>query len=479
MRKFIPLLTLLLTLILVPLVTAQAGIQAIIPISSDPYTNADSQHKTQVEPDNFAFGNTVVAAFQTGRYFDGGASNTGWATSLDGGNTYAFGFLPGTTPFSTPPGPYQRLSDPSVAYDASHNVWLIASLAIKSSTNEVIVSRSTDGGLTWGNPVVVSASASNFYDKEWIACDNYATSAYYGHCYVTWDDANLGGVVYMSTSTNGGQTWSAKASPRGGASGLGGQPVIQPSGRVIVPASTGNSLFSFFSLNGGGSWGRTYSISSQTSHTVAGALRASTFLPSVAIDNGGKVFVAWADCRFRTGCAANDIVVSTSTTGRTWSSVVRIPIDPVTSGIDHFVPGLAATGSGATARLALTYYYYANANCTVATCQLYVGFISSADGGATWSVPQTLGGPMTLSWIANTSQGRMVGDYISTTFVGNTAVPVFSLASAPIGSTFQQAAWASTHPVLASQAYPLAVTNDPVLSTHGDAIPLTQPIRIP
>ncbi|HZT99005.1 MAG TPA: hypothetical protein VFA10_05060, partial [Ktedonobacteraceae bacterium] len=36
----------------------------IVQISSDPFTNADSQHKTEVEPDTFAFGNTIVSAFQ-------------------------------------------------------------------------------------------------------------------------------------------------------------------------------------------------------------------------------------------------------------------------------------------------------------------------------------------------------------------------------------------------------------------------------
>src|SRR6185437_5850831 len=35
-------------------------------LSVDPYANRDSQHETAVEPDNFAFGNTVVAAYQLG-----------------------------------------------------------------------------------------------------------------------------------------------------------------------------------------------------------------------------------------------------------------------------------------------------------------------------------------------------------------------------------------------------------------------------
>jgi len=32
-----------------------------------------SQHGTEVEPDTFAFGSTIVAAFRVGRSFDGGA----------------------------------------------------------------------------------------------------------------------------------------------------------------------------------------------------------------------------------------------------------------------------------------------------------------------------------------------------------------------------------------------------------------------
>src|SRR3989441_10982952 len=66
-------------------------------ISSDPFTNPDSNHKTQVEPDTFAFGNTIVSAFQSGRFFDGGASDIGFATSTNGGATWTHGFLPNAT----------------------------------------------------------------------------------------------------------------------------------------------------------------------------------------------------------------------------------------------------------------------------------------------------------------------------------------------------------------------------------------------
>ena len=121
---------------------------SITQISSDPYTNTTSQHQTQVEPDTYAFGSTIVSAFQSGRFTDGGSSNIGWATSTNGGSSWTHGFLPGITKIVNPANPYDRVSDPSVAYDAMHNVWLISSLAITTGTGSVvgaavIVSRST------------------------------------------------------------------------------------------------------------------------------------------------------------------------------------------------------------------------------------------------------------------------------------------------------------------------------------------------
>ena len=78
----------------------------------------------------------------------------------------------------------------------------------------------------------------------------------------------------------------------------------------------------------------------------------------------------------------------------TVSPVVRIPIDPTTSGIDHFIPGLAVDRStgGATTRLGLTYHYYPVSNCGQ-NCQLRVGFISSTNGGTTGAPPRTSPAP--------------------------------------------------------------------------------------
>ena len=63
-------------LVLVAGTTASAAV-SLTRVSVDPYTDAQAQHRTEVEPDTFAFGSTIVSAFQVGRVFGGGASNIG------------------------------------------------------------------------------------------------------------------------------------------------------------------------------------------------------------------------------------------------------------------------------------------------------------------------------------------------------------------------------------------------------------------
>jgi hypothetical protein len=132
-----------------------AGSIALTQVSADPFTNTTSQHATEVEPDTFANGSTVVAAYQVGRFFNGGGSDIGYARSTNGGATWTTSsFVPGLTydsgAFADQSSPFERVSDASVAYDARHAVWLISSIPILPSVvvPTVDVSRSTNDGRT-------------------------------------------------------------------------------------------------------------------------------------------------------------------------------------------------------------------------------------------------------------------------------------------------------------------------------------------
>ena len=450
-------------------------------ISQDPYQDPVGQHATQVEPDTFAWGTTVVATFQTGRIFNGGASNIGWATSTDGGSSWRRGFLPSLTTASEPPGVVPRASDPAVAYDAVHGVWLISSLTVGVTFGGapqalgVVVQRSTDG-FTWSAPVPVTSGQGP--DKNWIVCDNGTASPFRGRCYVSWSRSQ---VIVTSTSSDGGLTWGAPVAGVGSPKGVGVQPIVQPNGTLILPfLDDGDTLAALVSTNGGASFGGKRVIADVQFTPISGF--RSPPLPSAEVDGVGRVFVAWSDCRFRPACAANDIVFSASTDGTAWTPPARIPTSTLSGRGSAMVPGLGVdpTTAGASARLALTSYEVVDPACQGDTCALAVVVTTSTDAGVTWSAPQALSPqPIPLAWVANTNQGRMVGDYISTSFVGGQAVAVFALAAPPHTGVFDEAMYAALVQVAAEPATPTATasptTRPPTSTATPTASPTTRP----
>src|SRR4051794_32660570 len=144
---------------------AMAGAATTTTISTDPFTQATcaasalTNHHTEVEPDTFSNGSTIVAAFQVGRIYDGGACAIGFATSTNNGSSWTSGLLPGITKYAGG-GRNDRATDASVAYDARHGVWLVSSLTLLEAGgvhgNAVVTSRSTDGGLTWSAPFMTA-----------------------------------------------------------------------------------------------------------------------------------------------------------------------------------------------------------------------------------------------------------------------------------------------------------------------------------
>jgi hypothetical protein len=407
-------------------------------ISTDPYIGGGAMHATEAEPDSFAWGSTVVATFQVARFSSGGARNIGFAVSKDAGRNWRNSLLPRLTVSSHPRGPFSRASDPSVAYDSLHGVWLIATLGFSDNESALLVSRSADG-LHWSAPSIAGRKQSGntgvMFDKEWIACDNGASSLFRGRCYLSYSDIERSRLA-TQTTTDGGRTWSQPvASPddaghRGilGAFAPAPQPVALPNGTVVV-ALYDNVIAVVGSTDGGASFSAEATIA--PSRFSTSAVRAAPF-PSVEVGADGSVMMAWPDCSARPNCSGNDLLFSKSSDGLTWTSPSTIPLG---SG-DHIITGLAADPVRP-GRVAVAYYAESRG-------KLDVRLVWSVDGGATWSRPVLLSPErMPFGRIAF-SNGVMVGDYISTSFAGGRAVAVFTLAQAKLRGRLRQATYAAS-----------------------------------
>ena len=412
-------------------------------ISRDTGVDFPAQHETQVEPDSFSFGSTVVTVFQTGRHLDGGAERNGFATSKDGGSTWRSGLLP--------TGSFERVSDPVIAYDARHKQWLAASLGVNFSTVAMIVNRSRDG-LRWSGPIDAARSSIEEYDKEWIACDNWRSSRFYGRCYMSYMNFRRD-TIETRHSGDGGRTWSAPVSVdarRQPAIANGVVIAVRPNGHVLLVFSVfgapdGNEIAVTRSTDGGASFPAPGRVA-QMGGTEVSWLRAPPF-PTVDVDAGGTVYVAWRDCEEFVDCSA-DILLSRSNNGVEWSQPMRVPTG--TPEGFYFLPALAVdpTTKGRNAQLAVLYHSMSPSTIcdpTAGCLAIDVRMVTSADGGRTWSIPARLNVlSMPPFWMADTSLGRMLGDYVSVSWSRRRPIGIFSLAFSPSGGMFRQSIFAAT-----------------------------------
>lgn len=143
-------------------------------------------------------------------WISSGDLTCGYGVSHNGGRTWpVVGVIPGIQKQSG--GQFDRGTDPSVVFDKDGNAYYTC-LAFDlvppgtGSAGTIFVSKSTDGGVTWGSPVVAMAGlhVNEFQDHQFITA-NPAN----GHIYVTQTEFTAFGKpeILFTRSTDGGQTW--------------------------------------------------------------------------------------------------------------------------------------------------------------------------------------------------------------------------------------------------------------------------------
>jgi hypothetical protein len=402
-------------------------------LSRDPYTNPDSQHETEVEPDSYTFGRTTVATFQVGRRIDGAATNVGWAVTTNGGASWRSGLLPGLTVASRPPGPNARVSDPVVAYDAAHATWLISTLALEGATTRLAINRSPDGA-TWSNGLAAleeRVEEGIAFDKNWLACDNTSTSPFYGRCYLLYTHSAARDMLAVSWSTDGGVTWSTPVDI-GARPGVGIFPAIRPTGEVVVVylLQAGQlAIAASRSADGGVTWGAPVRIADVSNRCGVRGFRAFS-LPSAEADASGRVWAAWHDCSSPGESESNSVFVASSPDGVRWSAPAA-----VTRGRNAVLPAIGT--DPVTRRVAIAYF-------RVGANGVDTELVESSPDGTRWNAPRRLSAESSaLPSMARTTSGRMLGDYISVHYSSGRPLAVWVLALPPIDGSFREAVYAT------------------------------------
>jgi hypothetical protein len=416
----------------------------VVRIATDTVLDSGAQHASAVEPDVAVSGATVVSVFQLGRYFNGGSAAIGFAVSRDAGQTWRSGMLPSLTAATTPPGPWPRVSDPVVVWDELHARWLAATLDFGPDGSAISISSSPDGSV-WSAPTTPvdapngGGDEGTNLDKEWMACDNHRTSGFFGRCYLVYTDFRRSGLGFQSSS-DGGVTWTTPITIRVRGDVPGPQLAVRPTGEVVLVLLGDDTVESIRSTDGGATFSAPQTVANLRArqHPFLRSYLRVFPLPSADADAAGTVYAVWFDCRFRPGCRADDAVLSRST-GASWTRPVRIPLVARTSRVDVVLPTLGVDPA-ARGRLTLTYYTLAPAGCAPATCRLSAWQSRSTTGGVRWTTPRRLNAtPMRLTWLPETSTGRMVGDYFGAAFTQGRAVSVAPLAQLPRRGKLDQA----------------------------------------
>lgn len=437
------------------------------------YSGVEVEPQVAIDPTNAAH---LVGAWQQDRWSNGGARGIGTAATFDGGASWTTATPPvGRCSGGSAPGAdYQRTTDPWVAFAADGSVHLAVQVfdAI-TNRNAMTVSRSRDGGMTWGDPVVLLADdvPNIFNDKDALTAD----PADPGRLYLVWDR-----VTQIDPTHASGPTWLARATdgaweparaiydPGDDAQTIGNLIVVLPDGTLVcafdlitgASSTVPNHMLAVIrSVDHGLTWsgakviaamraagaeageageagerkgdaGERRSDPGDSAESVGAPtlriarrapIRTGADLPQAAVDRtSGAIYLAWEDSPAANVPDAVMLVRSTDG-GVSWSAPIAVngALD-----VDAFTPSVAVATDGT---VGVSYFDLRAARPGADPPPTTPWLATSHDGGATWA-EQAMSDAFDLG-PARLDTFYFLGDYQGLAAVGTGFLAFFAAAT--------------------------------------------------
>jgi hypothetical protein len=346
-----------------------------IQINTDSTTQLQNEEMVCINPRNT---NNAVAIW---RDFRLGFRRVGIGYSFDAGQTWhdTLLFVP----------PYAWQSDPVLCVDTSGN-FFACTLCLNSTgqgPTGIYVQKSTDGGVSWSDPVIAIDSAAEYFeDKQMMTIDNSA-GPHYGNIYIAWTRFTAdfrASNIYMLASTNGGQSYNAPVQVSEGSGVQWPVPAVRANGDVFVAwfSYFPQGIYLDYTDDQGYTFGSDIRIVnvSATAGEINGGILVFPY-PALAIDTNpsspylNSMYIAYMD----NAGSDMDILFVRSDDGWDWSTPIRINDDQQGNGCDQFHPWISIDDRGVIHAV----FYDRRLDPVNRLFDLY--YTQSSDGGLTWS----------------------------------------------------------------------------------------------
>ena len=432
---------------------------------------------SEVEPFvdvNPADATNIIGSWQQDRWSTGASRGNVVGASHDGGQTWKVikqtknSLCTGGTPANG--GGYERATDPWVTISPNGDAYLM-SLSVDQDPNALsdsnpdamLVSKSTDGGLTWSNPstLIRDANPKRFNDKNSITADPN-DSRYVYAVWVRFEGRGFQRSTLFARTKNGGRSWENPRSifdPLPTNVAVGNQIVVLPDnkrfdGELVNVFGLARGPFTLLRGRGlnvalirsedhGRSWSqkpigvsRLRTIGVTDPDDDGDLVRSALYIPDIAVDpNSGQLYTVWQDSRFGRG-KYDSIALSTSTDGGlTWSQPIKVNRTPTNirpGNRQAFTPSVDVATDGT---VSVTYYDFRNNTPnpnTLPTSYWAVRCHPSSVGGCSdtrdyGNEIELTNGPFDLEKApVSAGRGYFLGDYEGLANAGADFTPLFS-----------------------------------------------------